>query len=345
MKGLSHFISGIAAASFLREAVQLSAQGGFPLVLAGLGAIAPDVLDFRIARFLQRLDVEVRLDPESPDPQAMAEQIAGAVGQAAATTDPVIVQLHAARADGGLWRQYTVSFGVEAQVCVGPLVATSGRPAGWGSVRGVAAGGQSGADEAPRTFEGRASLVQLVRMDAGSTVKVDAFGGPTIALQRRDGWIEATFLPWHRAWSHSLPLVIVLALLVAIVSRPLYGALVGMGVTAHILGDQLGYMGSNLLWPLTRRRTRGLGLFHSADALPNLICVWLGVLLIVYNLDRFGAEPILKPWPLFGLGIALPWAIWIVASWIRRPYLRADGESRPTERVEEMPTEGDLGSG
>jgi len=344
MKGLSHFVSGIAAASFLREAVQLSAQGGFPLLLAGLGAIVPDVLDFRIARFLQRLDVEVRLDPESPDPQAMAEQIAAAVGRAASAMDPVIVQLHSARTQGGLWRQYTVSLGAETRVCVGPLVATSGRPAGWGAVGDTAAGGQSGGDEAPRALEGRASLVQFVRMDAGSAVKVDAFGGPTIALQRREGWIEATFLPWHRAWSHSLLLAAALALLVAIVSRPLYGALLGMGMTAHILGDQLGYMGSNLFWPLTRRRTRGLGLFHSTDALPNLFCVWLGTLLIVYNLDRFAAEPILRPWPLFGLGMALPWAIWIGASWIRRPYLHPDEGDGSAERREEMPMESDLGS-
>jgi membrane-bound metal-dependent hydrolase YbcI (DUF457 family) len=341
MKGLSHFVSGIAAASFLREAVQLSALGGFPLLLAGLAAMVPDVLDFRIARFMLRLDVEARLDPEVPDPQAMAEQIAGAVGRAAATTAPVIVQLHVARTQKGLWRQYTVSFGTEVRVCVGPLVATSGRPAGWGSVADAAAGGEAG-NLAPR--EGRSSLARPVRMDVGSAVKVDAFGGPTIALQRREGWIEATFLPWHRAWSHSLLLAAAVALLVAVASRPLYGALVGIGVTAHILGDQLGYMGSNLLWPLTRRRTRGLGLFHSGDALPNLFCVWLGTSLIVYNLDRFAAEPMLRPWPLLGLGAVLPWAIVIVLAWLRRLRLHPGEGSGSAQRVEEMPTEGDLGS-
>jgi hypothetical protein len=344
MKGLSHFVSGIAAASFLREAVQLSAQGGFPLLLAGLGAIVPDVLDFRIGRFLQRLDVEVKLDPGSPDPQAMAEQVAAAVERAAKATRPIVVQLRAARTQGGLWRQYTVSLGTEVGVRLGPLVTTSGRAAGWGPVRGTAAGGQGKGNENPQTTEGRASLGQPVRMDTGAVVKVDAFGGPTIALRPRGGWIEATFLPWHRAWSHSLLLAAALSLLVTIVSRPLFGVLVGMGVTAHILGDQLGYMGSNLFWPLVRRRTRGLGLFHSTDALPNLFCVWLGTLLVVYNLDRFAAEPILRPWPFFGLGMALPWAVWIGVLWLRRPRLYPDDGGGPAERLGEMPMEGDLGS-
>jgi hypothetical protein len=345
MKGLSHFVSGIAAASFLREAVHLSAEGGFPLLLAGLGAIAPDVLDFRIARFLQQLDVEVKLDPESPDPQAMAEQIAAAVGRAARTAEPVMVQLHTARTPTGLWRQYTVSLDEEARVSIGPLVATSGRPAGWGSVHKTAADGLSEADGSPREAEGRASLAQFVRLDAGSAMKVDAFGGPTIALQRRDGWIEATFLPWHRAWSHSLLLVAAIALLVTVVSRPLYGVLVGMGAIAHILGDQLGHMGSNLFWPVTRRRTPGLGLFHSTEALPNLFCVWLGTVLIVYNLDRFAEAPVLRPWPTFGLGVALPWAITIGVSWLRRPHARGGQAGEAAERPEEMPMEGDLGSG
>jgi hypothetical protein len=103
-------------------------------------------------------------------------------------------------------------------------------------------------------------------------------------------------------------------------------------------------MGSNLFWPLTRRRTRGLGLFHSTDALPNLFCVWLGTLLVVYNLDRFAAEPILRPWPFFGLGMALPWAVWIGVLWLRRPRLYPDDGGGPAERLGEMPMEGDLGS-
>lgn len=33
---------------------------------------------------------------------------------------------------------------------------------------------------------------------------------------------------------------------------PVYGLVMGLGVLAHILQDQLGFMGSNLFFPLTR---------------------------------------------------------------------------------------------
>jgi len=329
MKGLAHFVSGIAAASFVPGVVQLSAEGGFPLLLAGLGAMLPDVLDFRLARFLQRPHVEVRLDPERPDPQAMAEQIGAAVQRAIDTTVPVILQLPAARTSTGLWRQYTVYWGTEVRVLIGPLVSTSSTPA-----RSTAADEQ----------EGMAPIAQPVELDYGRAVQVDAFGGPTIALRSRGGVVGATFLHWHRAWSHSLLLAAGLALGVAAVSRPLHGALVGVGATAHILGDQLGHMGSNLFWPLSRRRTRGLGLFHSGEALPNLLTVWLGTLLVVYNLDRCSASPVLRPLALFALAAALPWAILTgVWQWHRRG-IRQERTSLAVEQLEEMSVEGDLGS-
>jgi membrane-bound metal-dependent hydrolase YbcI (DUF457 family) len=329
MKGLAHFVSGIAAASFVPGVVQLSAEGGFPLLLAGLGAMLPDVLDFRLARFLQRPHVEVRLDPERPDPQAMAEEIGAAVQRAIDTTVPVILQLPAARTSTGLWRQYTVYWGTEVRVLIGPLVSTSSTPA-----RSTAADEQ----------EGMAPIAQPVELDYGRAVQVDAFGGPTIALRSRGGVVGTTFLHWHRAWSHSLLLAAGLALGVAAVSRPLHGALVGVGATAHILGDQLGHMGSNLFWPLSRRRTRGLGLFHSGEALPNLLTVWLGTLLVVYNLDRCSASPVLRPLALFALAAALPWAILTgVWQWHRRG-IRQERTSLAVEQLEEMSVEGDLGS-
>ena len=149
-------------------------------------------------------------------------------------------------------------------------------------------------------------------------------------------------MPWHRTWSHSLLLAAALALGVAIVAKPLYGALVGVGAAAHIIGDQLGHMGSNLYWPITRRRTRGLGLFHSGEALPNLLTVWLGGLVLAYNLDRFSANPSLHPLALFGLGGVLPWALLIGASrWSRR---RQDPDPAGSwaSQVEELTAEGEV---
>jgi len=328
MKGLAHFVSGIAAASFVPGVVQLSAEGGFPLLLAGLGALLPDVLDFRLARFLQRTDVEIGLDPERPDPQAMAQDIGAAVDQASETKAPVIVHLPAARTGVGLWRRYTVCLGTEVRVRVGPLVSTSGRLA-----RSTAADDQVGI----------VPLAQSVELDYLRAIQVDAFDGATIALRGRGSSVSAIFLPWHRAWSHSLLLAAALAAGIAVLSCPLHGALVGVGAVAHIIGDQLGHMGSNLLWPITRRRTRGLGLFHSGEALPNLLTIWLGVLLVAYNLDRCSASPALRPMALFGFGAALPWAILIGLSRWHRQRTPRDQADQQAAQLEEIASERDLG--
>ncbi len=55
MKGIVHFVSGLAAATFFPEAVNLAAtQSSFILVLGGIGGLLPDTLDFRLSRFLLR---------------------------------------------------------------------------------------------------------------------------------------------------------------------------------------------------------------------------------------------------------------------------------------------------
>ena len=61
------------------------------------------------------------------------------------------------------------------------------------------------------------------------------------------------------------------------------------------------------LYPFTRGRTQGLGLLHSGDAVPNFLSVWTAVMVMLFNLDRFSAQPRLEPWWAFlGLTVALP---------------------------------------
>lgn len=314
MKGLAHFVSGIAAASFLPEAVRMSAGGGYPLLLAGIGALLPDVLDFRLARFLQRPDLELRVDAERPDPQAMAESICAAVDRAIEVRRPVILRLPTARTGSGLWRQYTVFLRREVKVRIGPLVSTSG-----GLARSSVADGA----------EATVRPSQALELDYGCAVQVDAFAGPTIALERVPGGVRAIYLPWHRVWSHSLLLAAALALGVAAMWRPLYGILIGMGAVAHIAGDQLGHMGSNLLWPVTRHRTRGVGLFHSGEMLPNVLTTLLGVLLLVYNLARVSNGGGDQAWALLGTGAVLLTAVLASAlRWGRRQRLPGASEQQ-----------------
>jgi hypothetical protein len=150
--------------------------------------------------------------------------------------------------------------------------------------------------------------------------KIDIFSGPSFKFERRGDKLYAHFLDWHRRWSHSLILVVALGLVAAGIAalvesltrggltRTLLwaGLVVGLGFAGHILEDQLGFMGSNLLAPLTKGRVAGARLLRSGDAIPNFLTVWVAVALILFNLDRFSPRSLLNPWWFLGLAVALP---------------------------------------
>ena len=124
MKGIAHFLSGIAAASFIPAAVVQSAQGAWLLTLAGVCALLPDTLDFKFARFLERPDDTI--DPGSqPNAQTIADRLAASADAAFQTDRPRTVQLQTVRLGVDAWRQYTVRFDTprhEIAVRIGPVV-------------------------------------------------------------------------------------------------------------------------------------------------------------------------------------------------------------------------------
>jgi membrane-bound metal-dependent hydrolase YbcI (DUF457 family) len=98
--------------------------------------------------------------------------------------------------------------------------------------------------------------------------------------------VRPVFIPWHRKWTHSFVIALLAALAGAQVWGLLAGAVIGAAFAAHILADQLGFLGSNLFAPFTRRRSAGLRLMSSMAAFPNFLAVWLAILLIFWNLAR-----------------------------------------------------------
>jgi membrane-bound metal-dependent hydrolase YbcI (DUF457 family) len=309
MKGIAHFMSAVAVASFVPQTVPMSAQGSFVLVLAGLGGILPDTFDFRLARYLRHPEVEIDPDPHAPDPQAMASRLATAIERAHHTGRPVHVRLYSLRLGVDLWRQYTVHFAPnEVRVSLGPLVDASQKPI---------PGGQLDPQTPPAASVPPASVAAPVLESYADdlAIEVDVFSGPALEFRPCGDRVEVVFLPWHRRWSHSLTLAAFVGAGIALLLGPLYGLVYSLGALTHILEDQLGYMGSNLAYPLTRRRTRGLGLFHSGDVLPNLFVVWLSVVLLFFNLDRFSLAPVLDPWRYFSIALLFPWATILGLAW------------------------------
>ena len=307
MKGIAHFVTGVAVATFFPEIVYGAAQHlSFGPVLGGLAGLLPDTLDFKFSRYFQHLDDEI--DPAEitsasglPDPQAIAERIAAAMARAGDRA--VRIQLHTVRLGADLWRRWTVAFDLEQNqvvVGLGPAVTTAG----------VA----YAASEIPGLAEGRATVGSPILHTYDTEIEIDVFSGPSLAFEREAGRgpIKVTFLDWHRAWSHSLLMVLLLGMAGWLLS-PAYGLAMALAALAHIVQDQMGYMGSNLFFPLTSQRTRGLRWFRSGDALPNLWTVWLGLAVILFNLDRFSPEPVIPVWPYLLGAVALPSALFLVA--------------------------------
>ncbi len=308
MKGIAHFITGVAIATFFPEVVREAAEGSLLPVLGGVAGILPDTLDFKFARYFERYDLEIDPGPE-PDAQEIAERIAGAMRKAYETGRPQNVMLHTVRLGADLWRQYVVRFDParsEVGVRIGPVVTTGQVPF------------PSSEPEGAKEARVQVGVPMVHTYDAEN--RVDIFSGPSFRFVRKGDRLYVHFLDWHRRWSHSLTLAAVLGLVVAGVAAlaewlrrgalshtPMWAGLVaGLGFAGHVLEDQLGFMGSNLFYPFTKERSLGLQLLHSGDAIPNFLTVWTAAALILFNLDRFSASPRLDA-PLFLLlAVALP---------------------------------------
>ncbi len=301
MKGIVHFITGVAAASCFPAAVAAGADGN-PLyfLLGGMFGLLPDTLDFKFTRYFYPCDITVTPDPLNPDPQMIADAVALAVARAHARGVPVNLKLNTIQLGADRWQRYEVALDDarrEVRVAYGPQVDTGGNPL----------------DDAPPAElpppPAAAPLPCGLAIEYQATTAVDIFDGPMFRMEPagRDR-VRPVFLPWHRSWTHSLVVALLLGLAGAALAGPLAGLVIAAAYAAHVAVDQTGYLGSNLFAPFSRRRTRGLKLAHSGDPFPNFMTVWLSVLLIFWNL----AQPVtggiagLNPLRYLFFGAVLP---------------------------------------
>ncbi|RLC59887.1 MAG: hypothetical protein DRI79_09155 [Chloroflexi bacterium] len=294
MKGIAHFITGVAIATFFPEVVHRAAEGSLLPMLGGIAGILPDTLDFKFARYFERYDEEIDPGPE-PDAREIAERVVAAMRRAYETGKPQNIMLHTIRLGADLWRQYVIRFDPQAgevAVRIGPVVNTGQTP--------LPGSEPEGAEEV-RVKVG----VPLVHTyDAEN--RIDIFSGPSFKFVRKGDKLHVHFLDWHRRWSHSLTLAAVVGVGAGLLFGKWAGIVAGLGFAGHVLEDQLGFMGSNLFYPFTKGRVIGLQLLRSGDAIPNFLTVWTAVALMLFNLDRFSAQPLLNPWWFLGLAVVLP---------------------------------------
>jgi membrane-bound metal-dependent hydrolase YbcI (DUF457 family) len=300
MKGIAHFVTGVAVATFFPEIVHGAAQStSLGPLLGGLAGLLPDTLDFKFVRYFFSIDEEI--DPAKittaagyPDPQAMAKRIAAAMNRVHETGKQARVQLHTLRLGTDLWRQYSVAFDLaldQILVRIGPVVTTGQVPYPDSEVPGV--------EPARAQVHGRI----LHTYDAEITI--DVFSGPSMSFEKVGDAVRVTFMPWHRNWTHSLVAVLLLGVLGALIA-PVYGVALALAALLHVMADHMGFMGSNLFFPITRERTMGWKLMRSGDAIPNFLLVWVSLACIFLNLDRFSEAPAIPVWPYVLGVIVLP---------------------------------------
>lgn len=307
MKGIVHFSVGVAVASCFPTAVEAGTAGN-PLyfILGGVFGLLPDTMDFKFYRFFYKHDIEVIPDPKKPDSGMIAQAVAYAVNKAYATGQPVRIKLDTIRMGTDLWQQYEVRFDVaERRVCAryGPVVDTGRIPA-------------RDAPKEGKLLEACAPLLCDIRLDYLATTTIDIFDGPLFEMVRdKTGTVTPRFIPWHRQWSHSFVVGLIPALISGLIWRPVAGIVVFLAYAAHILLDQLGFMGSNLFFPFQSRRSEGLKRIHSDRMPPNFLAVWISCLAVFWNLYRAMPEkiPYLNPMKLFFYGLIIPLGLCLLA--------------------------------
>jgi membrane-bound metal-dependent hydrolase YbcI (DUF457 family) len=345
MKGISHFITGVALATFFPQVAQAGAQGSLLPMLGGIGGILPDTLDFKFARYFEQYSQEIDPGPD-PDPEVIADGLADAMRKAYEDGRLQNVMVHTIRLGGDLWREYAIRFDPEngeIVVRIGPLVNTGQVPLP-GTQPPLSSPSPAGAIEGG---EARRKLSVPLVHTYSSEYKVNIFSGPSFRFEREGGKLYVHFLDWHRRWSHSFTLAVAVGLaaflfigLVAGWSVGMWAGLVtGVGFAGHVLEDQLGYMGSNLFWPFTKKRVPGLRLIHSGDAIPNFLTVWVSVAVILFNLDRFSAQPLLDPGWFLGLAVGLPAVVLGVAYFVHKSRPRPGQTSLEAKRQADMVAE------
>jgi len=317
LKGIAHFLTGVALATCLPGVVTTARAGSLLPVLGGVGGLLPDILDFKFVRFFTRYDTEVDpLDDDGElDADLVVDALVRAMTEAHKTSSPHRVILHTHREGADLWRRYTLRIDPDARtvaVRIGPQVDTGQHPLP-----------ESAPAAAPWAM--RQLPFPLVHTYA-PTYHVDIFTGPSFLFTREGDALDISFLDWHHHWTHSLPLAVLVGLLVGLLCAILWGQhigllsglVTGLGFAAHALEDQLGHMGCNLWWPLSHKRRPGLGLLHASDPAPNFLTVWTSLAVILLNLDRHGGPGHLPVGPYLALVIAAPWVLAAVIAWWRR---------------------------
>ncbi|MDA3798626.1 MAG: metal-dependent hydrolase [Kiritimatiellae bacterium] len=260
MKGITHFFSGIAVASCFPYAIE-SAIAGKPMcfIVAGFMSLIPDTIDFKLLCFLKHVDYRIAPEHKEFNPQQIADDLARAINNSHAMNKSQIVRLCSIRTSPDNWFEYSVTFkGCEIIV-------------------------HEGNDEKKSDKVGTAKTGVPFHCSYNSTVTASIFTGPTITIIPKEGHTLIDFLDWHRSFTHSFTFGLVLSLIISIFNIQV-GIIGFCAYSSHILIDQLGHMGSSILWPFKKQKIVGGALCYSTSTFANMFITLTAILITFANI-------------------------------------------------------------
>ncbi len=315
MKGIGHFLTGIAVATCFPEAMRATLDDNSLIILMG-GAfgLLPDTLDFRMGRYLWKQDYTFTPDLDHLDAQPIADMVAKAIDEAHDQQKMVRVKLHTLKVSANYHRTYSIKIDPDRKVVhaeIGPLKTMGQVMGGGGHLPNSVPEGEPGHGKMVAEAPYRAEMNNPYH--ARTTVGI--FSGPDFSFVPDNGKVRMDFIPWHRTWAHS-PFVGVLCGLLgwllygllgvsehgaAAFTTPLALTAFGVGTLAfwgHTFVDQFGVLGSVLFWPFSDKRSSGFKWTHAASVLGNITLNYCCIAIVMWNLIVYTDEA----------GVVMPWA-------------------------------------
>ena len=253
----------------------------------------------------------------------------------------VNLHMHTIRIGADLWREYLIQFDEENQevnVEIGRVVNTGQVPV-------------TGSEPEGKKY-GKAKLSCPFRQNYSIITTVNIFSGPSFGFVPKKDYIDIQFIPWHRGWSHSLTFGALCGIICYVLAALwngnwlypawIFGVIPTLALWAHVLEDQLGFLGSNLFFPFTKERSKGFRMMHANDAIPNFLTVWLSVALMFWNMylvmpESGAGMPIhINGYSYLLYVIIIPTSIMLTSALIIKMRKKTDIYERPEEDDEEV---------
>ncbi len=306
MKGLTHYIVGVAIATFFIDAVQMTIfDKSWILLLGGVFGILPDFMDFRFARYLIVHDYEVTPGHKDLNPRVVSETVAKAIDEAAEKSKSIKIKLHSMKVSRDFWRQYSVQFDTDKKEIItkiGPLVTTGQVPQPGTAPKG---------DKAIAVAKYKADINHTYHL----ATNIDIWHGNDWEFVPEGDKIRVDFIPWHRKVWHSFTAGLLFGPIGFLIygdwSAMMSGDVLGfftaqagwlaaliivLGFWGHVVCDQLGNLGSNLFYPFTKKRARGLKMTSASDPFSNISFVYASIALIIFNFNAFNYRHSFMMW-------------------------------------------------